>query len=63
MKKQIQSSEQALHIHAIRLPDGDHVEDWWIKDGVLHARPIAYAQDVPGKYVIGGMVDAHTPRP
>jgi imidazolonepropionase-like amidohydrolase len=60
MTKKFQSSEQAFHIHAIRLPDGDRAEDWWIKDGVLHEQPIAHAKDLPGKYVIGGMVDAHT---
>jgi imidazolonepropionase-like amidohydrolase len=47
------------HLRAVRLPDGDHPEDWWITDGRLHEQPISGARDLPGGYVLPGLVDSH----
>lgn len=48
------------HLHAIRLPDGIGVEDWWIANGILHDTPIPGASDLPGGWFLpGGLIDAH----
>ena len=54
------SAGQAFHIHAIRLPDGDRAEDWWIGNGHWSQTPLAGAMTLPGRYALSGMVDAHT---
>lgn len=47
------------HIRAVRLPDGERVEDWWVRDGILHDEPVPGAVDLPGGWVLPGLVDAH----
>lgn len=48
------------HVRAVHLPDGDRPEDWWVTNGQLVDHPIASAVDLPGGYVLPGLVDAHT---
>ena len=59
-KYKIMNNTQAFHIHAVQLPYGDKPQHWWIVDGKLCNTPIANAITLPGKFVIPGMVDAHT---
>lgn len=48
------------HLRAIRLPDGDEPEDWWIVDGHMSDTPVPLAHDLPGGWFLpGGLVDAH----
>jgi len=53
-------SSNCFHIRAIRLPKGDQPEDWWVVDGQLSNTPVANAIELPGRYILPGMVDAHT---
>ncbi|MFN8226362.1 MAG: amidohydrolase family protein [Mycobacterium sp.] len=52
-----------LHIRGTVLPDGEPA-DWWVRDGLLSAEPIADATTVFGAdgydgWIIPGLVDAH----
>src|SRR3954449_6113157 len=47
------------HIRAVRLPFGEQVEEWWVCDGILHDEPVPGAIDLPGGWVLPGLVDAH----
>ncbi len=48
-----------LHIRGVELPGGQSVE-WWIRDGLLCAEPVADADTVfDGGWIIPGLVDAH----
>ncbi|MFN7979105.1 MAG: hypothetical protein U0P30_13295 [Vicinamibacterales bacterium] len=50
----------ALHLRAVRLPDGGTPEDLWIVDGRLTDRPVPGAADLPGGWWLpGGLTDAH----
>ena len=40
------------------LPDGRECT-WWIHDGRLCDRPVPDAVELPGRYVVSGLVDAH----
>jgi hypothetical protein len=40
----------AWHVRAIRLPDGDAVEDAWLTAEGWSERPYPDAEDVPGGY-------------
>jgi imidazolonepropionase-like amidohydrolase len=40
------------------LPDGQR-EDWWIGEGRLTREPIAGAEQLPGRFALPGLVDAH----
>src|SRR5436190_24349092 len=53
------AAHEAWHIRAVRLPDGARAEDWWIYEGRLHDQPIPGARDLPGGWVLPGLVDAH----
>jgi imidazolonepropionase-like amidohydrolase len=50
----------AWHVRAIRLPDGDAVEDAWLTAEGWSERPYPDAEDVPGGYALPGLVDAHS---
>jgi imidazolonepropionase-like amidohydrolase len=52
-------SKNAWHLRAVRLPDGDRPEDWWAADGQWIDHPIEGAHDLPGRFVLPGLVDAH----
>ncbi|MFN8459631.1 MAG: hypothetical protein U0401_34125 [Anaerolineae bacterium] len=41
------STNTSWHIHAVRLPDGQAVEEWWVHKGVLHDQPIPGVQEPP----------------
>lgn len=48
------------HLRAVRLPDGDTTEEWWIVDGQFSERPVPGARELPGGWFLpGGLVDAH----
>jgi len=49
----------AWRITATVLPDGDGGRDLWARDGVLTHAPQPGAEDLPGRYVLPGLVDAH----
>lgn len=49
----------AWHLCAVQLPDGEQPEDWWVVNGRLTDLPLAGARDLPGSYVLPGLVDAH----
>ncbi|MBX3051123.1 MAG: hypothetical protein KF753_06605 [Caldilineaceae bacterium] len=38
----------AWHLRAMRLPDSDQPEDWWVVDGRLSESPVAGARALPG---------------
>jgi imidazolonepropionase-like amidohydrolase len=48
------------HIRAVRLPDGDAAEDIWLTSGGWSDRTAPDAQDLPGRFALPGLVDAHS---
>jgi imidazolonepropionase-like amidohydrolase len=48
----------SFHLRATVLPDGD-ARDLWTRDGLLTTQPQEGAEDLPGRYVLPGLVDAH----
>jgi len=50
---------ETWHLRAVRLPDGEHAEDWWIHDGRLTDQPVPNARELPGGWVLPGLADAH----
>jgi hypothetical protein len=50
----------AWRVTAVRLPDGDAVEDLWVDDAGRVSGPIDGAQPLPGRFVAAGLVDAHS---
>lgn len=47
-------------VHAVPLPDGDRPVDLWVDcGGFLVREPVAGAEQLPGHYVVPGLVDAH----
>ncbi|WP_099025403.1 metal-dependent hydrolase family protein [Mycolicibacterium palauense] len=55
----VQNAPGALHLRGRSLPDGEAVE-WWVRDGVLSAEPVASAQTVfSDGWLLPGLVDAH----
>jgi imidazolonepropionase-like amidohydrolase len=48
------------HIRAVRLPDGDGVEDAWLSSEGWSDRPFRDADDLPGGFALAGLVDAHS---
>jgi imidazolonepropionase-like amidohydrolase len=48
------------HVRAIRLPDGDAVEDAWLSAAGWGDRPDGEAEDLPGRFSLPGFVDAHS---
>ena len=49
----------AFRVAATVLPDGDAPRDLWVADGVVSAVPAPDAEELPGQYVLPGLVDAH----
>jgi imidazolonepropionase-like amidohydrolase len=51
---------QRWHVHASRLPAGGEASDLWVDAaGRLSSGPVAGAEDLPGRFVLPGLVDAH----
>jgi imidazolonepropionase-like amidohydrolase len=48
------------HVRAVRLPDGDGVEDAWLTSGGWSDRPEPDAEELPGGFALPGSVDAHS---
>jgi imidazolonepropionase-like amidohydrolase len=48
------------HLRAVRLPDGDAVEDAWLGSAGWSDRPVPDADDLPGGFALPGLVDAHS---
>src|SRR4051794_22016593 len=49
----------ALRVVATVLPEGTGATELWVRDGVFSDVPAEGAEDVPGRYVLPGLVDAH----
>jgi imidazolonepropionase-like amidohydrolase len=48
------------HVRAVRLPDGDALDDAWLTAGSWSDRPDPDAEDLPGRFALLGLVDAHS---
>ena len=49
----------AWHVRATLLPDGDTKADRWLVDGRLVDAPVDGAEELPGRWALPGLVDAH----
>jgi imidazolonepropionase-like amidohydrolase len=50
----------AWHLRAVWLPDGDAPEDAWLTDAGWHDQSVPDAEDLPGRFLLSGLVDAHS---
>ena len=48
------------HVRAVRLPEGGAIEDAWLGAGGWSERPESDAEDLPGRFSLPGLVDAHS---
>jgi imidazolonepropionase-like amidohydrolase len=48
------------HVRAVRLPEGDAVEDAWLSSDGWSDRAVADADELPGRFALPGLVDAHS---
>jgi imidazolonepropionase-like amidohydrolase len=48
------------HVRAVLLPDGDAAEDSWLTAAGWRDQPSPDAQDLPGRFALPGLVDAHS---
>jgi imidazolonepropionase-like amidohydrolase len=48
------------HVRAVLLPDGDVVEERWLTAGGWSQVPVPGAEDLPGRFALPGLVDAHS---
>jgi imidazolonepropionase-like amidohydrolase len=56
----LNNDRMSWQVHAVRLPDGDDVEDFWVdRSGSLVRTAVAGAELLPGGYACHGLVDAH----
>lgn len=51
--------DERWHARAVPVPDGGEPRDWWIAGGRLSAEPVDAAQELPGRFIAPGLVDAH----
>src|SRR5215469_8394872 len=50
----------AWAVHGVELPFGDEPVSWWVDgSGMVHDRPVADADLLPGGFVLPGLADAH----
>jgi imidazolonepropionase-like amidohydrolase len=50
----------AWAVRGVELPFGDEPWSWWIEaSGLVHDRPVARAECLPGGFILSGLVDAH----
>ncbi|HEX6394501.1 MAG TPA: hypothetical protein VFZ97_13775 [Acidimicrobiales bacterium] len=48
-------------VNGIELPFGDQARAWWVgQDGKWSEQPIGDAEALPGRFVLAGLVDAHS---
>lgn len=47
-------------MRAVRLPDGDAVQDAWIEPDGWSNQPLDGAEELPGRFALDGLVDAHS---
>lgn len=48
-------------VQGVELPFGDQLKDWWIdRFGSWSEEPIRGAEKLPGRFVLSGLVDAHS---
>lgn len=51
----------AWAVHGVELPFGDREKSWWVDDsGTVGDQPMNDAEQLPGGYVLAGLVDAHS---
>jgi imidazolonepropionase-like amidohydrolase len=50
----------AWHLRATRLPEADAPEDSWLTDDGWRDAPINGAEELPGRFALTGLVDAHS---
>ncbi len=50
----------AWHVRAVRLPEGDAPEDSWLTRSGWQSEPVRGAEDLPGRFSLPGLVDAHS---
>src|SRR5215467_12251033 len=56
----VETGPMSWFVHAVPLPDGDRPVDLWVdRGGCLVREPVAGAEQLPGHYVVPGLVDAH----
>jgi imidazolonepropionase-like amidohydrolase len=56
----LNTGRMSWQVRAVRLPDGDDVEEFWVDSaGSLVRTPVAGAEVLPGGYACDGLVDAH----
>jgi imidazolonepropionase-like amidohydrolase len=48
------------HLRAVQLPEGDAVVDAWLRSEGWSDRPLEIAEDLPGRFALPGLVDAHS---
>jgi imidazolonepropionase-like amidohydrolase len=50
----------AWAVHGVELPFGDEPGSWWIDaQGRVHDQPLPDAEQLPGRFVLPGLADAH----
>ena len=48
-------------VRGVELPFGDRARSGWVgESGTIHDEPIGETEALPGRYVLSGLVDAHT---
>lgn len=50
----------AWHVSATRLPEGDAAEEAWLTDAGWREQPEPGAEELPGRFALAGLVDAHS---
>src|SRR5215470_3894860 len=56
----VETGPMSWFVHAVPLPDGDRPVDLWVdRGGCLVRELVAGAEQLPGHYVVPGLVDAH----
>src|SRR5260370_3030961 len=52
----------AWAVRGVELPFGDEPRSWWIEaSGLVHDRPVARSECLPGGFLLSGLGDAHAP--
>ncbi len=51
---------EGWRVHAVMLPDGGAADERWLTSNGWSDRPIPDAEDLPGRFALPGLVDAHS---